>query len=96
MANRERKQTKRTVFSFVLQLCTNFTTSYLLFITSKTEKHIFEALKMYENILDVSILLLKRRVDLHFGSVVEICYYISMLFLTRRAHFGRIQSDIEL
>ena len=44
--------------------------------------------------LDASNLLLKRRV--HFGRVVEIDYYTSMLFLTRRAHFRRDQNDIEL
>ena len=49
---------------------------------------------MYDNVLDAWNLLLKRCV--HFGRVVEICYYILMLFLTRRAHFRRVQNDIEL
>ena len=59
-------------------------------------EHIFEASKIYENILYASTLLLKRRV--HFGRVVEISYYIrsTMLFLTRRAHFRRVHKDIVL
>ena len=57
---------------------------------------IFEVSKIYENIFDAPTLLLKRHVHfwtrrVHFGRVVEISYYISMLFLTRRAHFRRVQ-----
>ena len=48
-------------------------------------EHIFEASKIYENISDASSQLLKRRVyfwtrRIHYGCVVEISYYISMLF----------------
>ena len=57
-------------------------------------EYIFEGSIIYENILDASNLLSMRRV--HFGRVVEICYYNSMLFLTRRAHFQRVQNDLEL
>ena len=64
-------------------------------------EHIFEASKIYENIFDAPTLLLKRFVHfwthrVHFERVVKISYYISMLFLTRRAHFRRVEKDIEL
>ena len=64
-------------------------------------EHIFEASKIYENIFDASIFLLKRRVHfgtrrVHFRRVVEIFNYISIIFSTRRAHFLRVQKDIEL
>ena len=92
MANIERRQTKRAVFSFVLQLST-FTTKYFVTLDeSKMNEHIFEASKTNEYILDASNLLLKRHV--HFEHVVEICCYISMLFWTRHANFQRVDSDI--
>ena len=64
-------------------------------------EHIFEASEIYENIFDASTLLLKRRVHfwtrrVYFRRVVKIFNYISMIFLTRRAHFLRVQKDIEL
>ena len=92
MANRERKQTKRAVFSFVLQLRT-FTTKYLLLWTSPKRTNIFSKRRNQTRILDPSNLLLKRRVPC--GHVVEICYYISMLFLTRRAHFRRVKMTLK-
>ena len=65
---------------------------------SRMNEHIFEASKI---ISDASSLLLKRRVyfwtrRIHFGRVVKISYYISMLFSTRRTYFRRVQKDIEL
>ena len=77
---------------------------HLIFVNldaSRMNEHIFEASKIYENISDASSLLLKRRVyfwtrRIHFGRVVEISYYISMLFSTRRTYFRRVQKDIEL
>ena len=64
-------------------------------------EHIFEASKIYDNIFYASTPLLKHRVHfwtrrVHFGRVVKISYYISMLFLTRREHFRRVHKDIEL
>ena len=44
--------------------------------------------------LDASCTFWTRRV--HFGRVVEISYYILMLFSTRRAHFRRVQKDTDL
>ena len=62
-------------------------------------EHIFEASKIYENILDASTLLLQRclhswRRRVHFSRVVETSYYISMLFLTHRAHFRDVENYI--
>ena len=93
MVSRERKQTKRAVFHSFYSYAL-LPLNIVILDASKTNKHIFEASKMYENILDSSNLLLKRH--LHFRHVVEICYYISMLFLTRCAHFQHFQNDIEL
>ena len=93
IANRERKQSKRAAISFVLQLCT-LTIIFVILDASRMNEHIFEASKIYEDIFDGSTLLLEHRVE--FGRVVEMSYYISMSFSTRRAHFRRVQKVIEL
>ena len=78
MANRERKQAKRAVFSFVLQLCT-LPLNICYFGRVQNEQTFFEGSKIYENILDTSNQVSKHRV--HFGRVIEnVLLYFNFIF----------------
>ena len=99
MTNRERKQTfYRNIRSTVMQF---YHLIFVILDASRMNEHIFKASKIYEIIFDESNLFLKRCVHfcsrhIHFGRVVEISNYLLMSFLTRRAHFRRVQKGSEL
>ena len=67
---------------------------FVILDASRMNEHIFETLKIYENIFDAPTLLLNRGV--HFWTRRgNILLYFNIIF-TRRVYFRRVQKYIEL